>query len=177
MTEEQLGFLSQTQLQDLSDRVITTKTWLLHGLSTSTPDQQYYLETQVKGPHDICILYELLTSFRRALPAKEKLRNWSPAHTIERIIQACCDERYEEHDIEHIFYTHGGITALVVLYFGTKDQSRRFPQILALPSDMVIELAKICEKIQLGCTFINSWDQEYNKSNGTTLSSINFSFV
>jgi hypothetical protein len=114
---------------------------------------------------NVFTLYEILDSFRKALAETESLKKWMPKGGLsEKVLEACCNQRYGEHDIENIFYTYGGINGVFVLYLGTKNQTHLFPTLNALPRNMVVELAKLAGKESIPSIYLPAWISAYDKS-------------
>jgi hypothetical protein len=76
-------------------------------------------------------------------------KTWIPEGRIEQVVQACCNQRYIEHDIERIFYEHGDIKAVLVLHLSTRFQNALFGQLYVLPVELREELAKQCREGRL----------------------------
>jgi hypothetical protein len=167
MTTEQPPSISEAELQELCDCIAGTETSLLHGYNTASPDQHAHLEPKLKRLQNIAVLYEVSCSIRRALQAlresREIPKSWVPKGNLEHVVRACCNQRYEKHDLEQIFYENGDIYALLVLHWGTKSQTNLLPKICALPPDMIADLAKQLAKEMIN-SFVVEWVIEYDRS-------------
>lgn len=165
MAEEQRTSFSEAKLEDLNERIAEIETLLLDGFPVASPQQHLHVENKLKRLRNVFTLYEILDSFRKALGETESLKKWMPKGGLnEKVLEACCNQRYEKHDIENIFYTHGGINGVFVLYLGTKNQTHLFPKLNALPIDMVIELAKLAGKESIPSIYLPAWISAYDKS-------------
>lgn len=145
MTEEQPLSLSEAQLNDLDEHLIGIKTSLRRGFLSASAEQHLHLETKLKDFQNIIILYELIVSFQKALKQDGEtaaFKRWTPKGLIEEVIQACCNQLYENDEIEYIFYKHGGLNRLLVLYLGTRFQTGLFAKINILPSNLKEDLTE-----------------------------------
>jgi hypothetical protein len=166
MTTEKPPSIPEAELQELCDRIAGTEASLLHGFSNASPGQHTHLETKLKRIQNIGVLYELIGFIRRALKALKEsaeIHNWIPRGNIERVVWACCNQRYEKHDLEYIFYEDGDINGLLVLHLGTKSQTSLFSRICALPTDMITELAKQCKEEEIN-PVVPDWIKNYDRS-------------
>ncbi|KAE9362887.1 hypothetical protein N431DRAFT_391453 [Stipitochalara longipes BDJ] len=106
-------------------------------------------------------LHEIFSFFQEALEKVD--RSWLPKGRIEQVVQACINGRYQEGDIERIFYEQGGIAGLLVLQLGTRNHIGLFAQIYALPVELKEELARQC-----GCEeispIVQAWILSFGRS-------------
>jgi hypothetical protein len=171
MTEEQPTSLPEAQLNDLDERIAETADSLLGGFPVASAEQHQHLETKLKRLQDVLTLYELIVSFRTALRKEgetDSFKKWTPKGLIEQVIQACCNpnQQYKDHGIEYMFYKHGDINGLLVLYLGTRNQTHLFPKLNALPKDMIVALARQSGKEKIPSILLPEWVRAYDKSKG-----------
>jgi hypothetical protein len=165
MMGEQLPSLSEAEFQGLCDLIAETESSLVRGFRIAAPEQHSRLETKLKDLQNVLALFDLISSFRKALKKEgEKFQAWIPKGHIVHVVRACCDQRYEEHDIEHIFYKYGGINGLLVLHLVTQQQSRLFSTIDALPTNMIADLAEQCGKEGINSIYVPAWIKNFDKS-------------
>jgi hypothetical protein len=79
------------------------------------------------------------------------------------VVQACCNQRYKDHDIERIFHKHGGINAVLVLHLGTRFQNALFGQLYVLSVEMWEKLAKQFREEEINA-LVKAWIDGYDKS-------------
>jgi hypothetical protein len=171
MAEEQRP-LSESELkaglEELDKRITEINTLLSRGFPIASPQQHLHVQETLKRLQNVFTLYEILDSFRKALGDTESLKKWTPRGGLcEQVLDACYglyNQRYEEHDIEYIFYTQGGINGVFVLFLGTKSQTQLFPKLNSLPTDMVVELAKVAGKERIPSLYLPAWIGAYDTS-------------
>jgi hypothetical protein len=167
MTEERPLSLSEAQLDDLDERIVGIESSLLSGFPVASAEQHLHLETKLKNVQNVITLYELIISFREALKKSgesKDFKRWIPKGFIELVIQACCNQKYKDHDIERIFYEYGDINGLLVLYLATRFQTCLFPKINALPPDLKVALAKKSRNEKIPSSMVSDWVRDYDKS-------------
>jgi hypothetical protein len=167
ITTEQPPSIPEAELQELCNHIAGTEASLLHGFSTASPDQHTHLETKLKRLQHVLVLHEVICFIHKALQAlreSREIHNWILKGNIEHVVRACCNQRYEKHDLEYIFYKDGDINGLLVLHWGTRSQTGLFPKICALPTDMITKLAKQYKK-EIVNPFVLDWIKDYDRSN------------
>ena len=131
---------------------------------SATSEQLSRLEPQLEELQNGIKLHQIFSSFQKSM--KQVDRTWIPKGRIEQVVRACCDQRYQEQDIERIFYEYGDINGLLVLHLGTRSQNALFAQMYALPVELRQELAKRCRETEIS-PLVKTWIQCYEKSRGT----------
>ena len=119
----------------------------------------------VQAPKNLLTLFEVICAVRKGLKRTKSI-TWIPRGHIKEIIRACCNQRYEEHDIESILYKHGDIKGLLVFHLGTMGQTTLFPKTRALPIEMIEDLAKRCAKEEINSAVLE-WIEKYDRSKST----------
>jgi len=156
--------LSEAEIKETCDHTAKTKRLLLHAFYNASAEQKSDLEPNLKDLQDLLTLYEVISDVRKGLNKTKS--TWVPRGHIAEIVRACCNQRYEEHDIESIFYKHGGINGLLVLHLGAKDHTPVYSKICALSIEMIAELAKQCGKEKINGA-VPGWIDDYNRSRST----------
>ena len=167
MKATQADSISEATLQELCDHITKTDGSFLHAFHDATPEQHSRLEAKLHDFQHILTLYEILSSFRKAIKeARELLKKWVPKGLIEQVLQACYNERYKEDDIEYIFYKYGDANGLLVLHCGTRSQNALFAKIYTLPKELKRDLAKRCKKEEIS-PFVARWISSDDRSKST----------
>jgi hypothetical protein len=147
----------------LCNQIATARVSLFHTFHDLTSEQRSRLEPKLSDLQDAMKQHQIFSSFQKSLQQVDK--NWIPKGKIEQIVQACCNQRYAKHDIERIFYEHGGISGLLVLHLGTRFQNALFAQVYALPFELTRELAIRCGKEDLN-PYVKVWIDSFDRSSG-----------
>lgn len=151
-TKPQSTSLSEAEIRDTRDHIAKTKDLLLHAFHKASAKQRSELQSNLQVLQDLSMLYQLISGICEGLSKARRssdLKNWLPKGEIVKMVQACCNQRYEDHDIESIFYKHGGVNGLLVFHLGTKDYDGLVGKTLALPKGMIADLAKRCGKEEI----------------------------
>ena len=160
--------MSENDLQELCDLTVQTCTNLRRAVQNTTLQQRSQFNAHLKDLQDAIKLLEISSSFRKS--AQEVDQNWIPKGIIERVLRACCNERYKDHHIEAIFYQHGDISGLLALYLGTKGKTALFTELEALSLQHKEDLAREFK----GCPIspvASAWSASYNRAHSTSFTS------
>jgi hypothetical protein len=166
-TQPQSISLSDAEFKDTFDHTTETKRLLQHAFDHGSAKQQSDLIPTLMNLQQLITLYELISAIRQGLKNTTSLDNWLPRGHPAKILEACCNQRYLEDDLEYIFYKDGGINGLLVFHLGTKGQTTLFTKTLALPRERIVELAKMCKKEQINA-LIEKWIGKYKMTKSTT---------
>lgn len=137
---------------------------LQYGFQNFTSEQRSHVMPKLEELQNAIKPHQIFSLFQKSL--KQVDRSWTPKGQIEKVVQACCDNRYKEEDIEYIFYRHGGINGLLVLHLGSRFQNALFSQIYALPVKLREELATRCGREEIN-PLIQAWIDNFDKSRST----------
>ncbi|KAN0109953.1 hypothetical protein V8E51_006340 [Hyaloscypha variabilis] len=150
-----------TAPQELLDALTNAERSLRLNFRKRTFAERSPLEPKLNALLGAIRLHEIFSYFQRAMEKVD--RSWLPKGRIEQVVRACVNDRYQEGDIERIFYEQGGIAGLLVLQLGTRNQIGLFAQIYALPVELREELARQC-----GCEEISpvvqAWILSFDRS-------------
>jgi hypothetical protein len=153
--------MPETYFEDLCNLITNTENALRFNLRKRTLRDRSLLEPKLQALQDAIKLHEIFSSFQKVL---EKVDiSWLPKGRIEDVVQACVDRRYKDHDIERIFYERGGISGLLVLHLGTRNQNALFEQIYALSVELRVELAIRCGDGQIN-PVVQAWVDNFDRS-------------
>ena len=159
-----------TAPQELFDALTNAERSLRLNFRKRTFSELSPLEPKLNALLGAIRLHEIFSSFQKAVEKVD--RTWLPKGRIEQVVRACINGRYQEGDIEQIFYEQGGIAGLLVLQLGTRNQIGLFAQIYALPMELREELARQC-----GCEeispFVQIWIGSFDRSR--SIVSVSFS--
>jgi hypothetical protein len=166
-SEKQPLPLSEAQFNDLDQRLVGIKASLVDGFPRTSPEQHVHLSEQFEDIRRVFMLYELIISFRNALKKdgeRDGFGVWLPQRLVRRVLQACRNQQYEDHDHEYIFYMNGGTNGLCVLYLGTRFQTSLFAKIDMLSPELKVELAKQCGRESIPSVVFKAWMEAYDRS-------------
>lgn len=110
--------------------------------------------------HSITI-FEASSSFHQTLSKVDK--NWIPKGAIEKVLRACCNQRYKENDIEGIFFRLADIDGVLILYLGTRARTALFTKLAALPVDFIEELAAGFKGYQIN-SVTTAWSDAFDRT-------------
>lgn len=159
--------IADANFQELCDVITTTQVLLQYSFHGATVAQRSLLESKLDGLQNTIKLHQIFSSFQKSLQQVDK--SWVPKGRIEQVVSACCNLRYEKHDIERTFYEHGGINGLLVLHLGTRFQNALLAQLYALPVELREELAEQCRAEEINPA-VQAWIDNYDKSQSTDFS-------
>lgn len=165
-TQPQSISVSEAEIKDTCDHATETKRLLQYAFDNASAEQQSHLVTNLMDLQNLITLYELISAIRKGLKNTKSLNNWLPRGHTAKIVRACCNQQYEENDIEYIFYENGDINGLLVFHLGTKDQTTLFSKTLALPRERIAELAKMCKKEKIN-SVVPGWIDSYDRTKST----------
>lgn len=106
-------------------------------------------------------VFDITTRLSGAIQLVES--NWIPKGVhIMNILRACCDQRYSTGDIEHIFFNHGDIVAILALFQASKTKNAIFTELENLHIGTRIQIARDIRGIVINpilATWIESYDR------------------
>jgi len=151
--------------QDLENLIRSTQLTLRNGLPEVTTQQVAQLQDSLAKLQDTIRLYQIMHSFY--LSITEVRSSWIPKGHIEDIIKAASAHQYKPTDLETIFFDHGGIESLLVLFLSAKDTTSVLTQVAELSKQHQEDLARKFRGIEINPA-TSEWIQRYDRTSMTS---------